>query len=164
MLVTWQSRLFKMYVNVQHSFFCLMKRADNLFDQITDLENLKSAYLKTLKGKRYTPVAIIYGNRLDGNLYDLKTQLEKEICKALNDFVVDELQLTFKQPVINKCVNGIPFLGFLIKRNSISILSKNWKRKLRRTSEIKKKYTHKNEFEFYNRYNSLFAMYLNQKS
>ena len=29
-----------------------MKRADNLFEQITDLENLKLAYLKALKGKR----------------------------------------------------------------------------------------------------------------
>ena len=37
-----------------------MKRADNLFEQITDLENLKLAYLKALKGKRYKPAALIY--------------------------------------------------------------------------------------------------------
>lgn len=55
-----------------------MKRADNLFDQITDLENLKSAYLKALKGKRYTPAAIIYGSNLDENLCNLKFQLENE--------------------------------------------------------------------------------------
>ncbi|MBQ0051264.1 MAG: hypothetical protein KBT11_04265 [Treponema sp.] len=56
-----------------------MKRADNLFEQITDLDNLKSAYIKALKGKRYTPAALIYGRRLDENLYQLKTQLESEI-------------------------------------------------------------------------------------
>lgn len=44
-----------------------MKRADNLFEQITDLENLKLAYLKALKGKRYTPAALIYGNKVDEN-------------------------------------------------------------------------------------------------
>ena len=49
-----------------------MKRADNLFEQITDLENLKLAYLKALKGKRYTPAALIYGNKVDENLFSLK--------------------------------------------------------------------------------------------
>lgn len=121
------------------------------------LSSMDHMVLETLKPHgyvRYMDDVIIFE--------DSKKRL-LEIYKALNDFVVDELRLTFKQPVINKCVNGIPFLGFLIRRNSISILSKNWKRKLRKASEIKKKYTHKNEFEFYNRYNSFFVMYLNQK-
>ena len=56
-----------------------MKRADNLFEQITDLENLKLAYLKAMKGKRYTPAALIYGNKVDENLFSLKVQLENEI-------------------------------------------------------------------------------------
>ena len=313
-----------------------MKRSDNLFNQIIDLGNLKSAYLKALKGKRYTPAAIIYGNRLDENLYNLKIQLEKEIYKhgtyrqfkiydpkerlitaasfedriihhaimnvlelvferqfifhtyacrkgkgthkaveyaskqakqceyflkldvrkyfdnvdhdvlktllcriikdkkclrllfsiidsfgennkqlpignltsqffanfylssidhmvleilkphgyvrymddviifdeskkrlleiykALSDFVVNELFLTFKQPVINKCANGIPFLGFLIRRNSISILSKNWKRKLKRAKQMAMDHSQENESDMYNRYSSMFtclAMY-----
>ena len=67
----------KMTAKVQHSFF--MKRADNLFERITDLENIKLAYLKTLKGKRYTPTTLIYGNKVDENLFSLKVQLENEI-------------------------------------------------------------------------------------
>ena len=307
-----------------------MKRADNLFDQITDLENLKSAYLKALKGKRYTPAALIYGNKVDENLFSLKIRLENEIynhgkyrqfkiydpkervitavsfedriihhaimlilepvfekqfvfhtyaCRkgkgthkaveyvskkakqceyflkldvrkyfdnvnhtvlktklrriikdekclkllfsiidsygegdkqlpignltsqffanfylsamdhlvleklkpqgyvrymddviifdnsknsllemyrTLNTYVATELQLTFKQPVINKCVNGIPFLGFFIRRNSISILSKNWNRKLKKVAKLDKNYSEENEFDTYNRYSTMF--------
>ena len=55
-----------------------MKRADNLFERITDLENLKSAYLKALKGKRYTPVAIVFDAKADENLHTIKSALESE--------------------------------------------------------------------------------------
>lgn len=55
-----------------------MKRADNLFEQITNFNNLRSAYLKALKGKKYKPDVLFYGNKLDENLYSLKTQLENE--------------------------------------------------------------------------------------
>lgn len=307
-----------------------MKRVDNLFEQITDLNNLKFAYLKALKGKRYTPEVLIYTKRIDKNLFNLKIQLENEtynhgkyrqfkiydpkerlitaasfedriihhaimnilepvfekqfifhtyacrkgkgthkavdyaskkakqceyflkldvrkyfdnvnhavlkaklfriikddkclrllfsiidsygdgnkqlpignltsqffanfylssmdhmvletlkphgyvrymddviifedskkrlleIYNVLNDFVVNKLQLTFKQPVINKCVNGIPFLGFLIKRNSISILSKNWKRKIRKLKQMDKECCKVNESDLYNRYSNMF--------
>ncbi|MBB5219235.1 hypothetical protein DYE49_10605 [Treponema rectale] len=308
-----------------------MKRADNLFEQITDLENLKSAYLKALKGKRFTPAAIVFDAKADENLHTIKSALESETyvignyrqfkiydpkerlitaasfedrivhhaimnifenvfekqfvfhtyaCRkgkgthkaveytlkqarqceyflkldirkyfdnvdhdvlktklnriikdekclrllfsiidsygegdkqlpignltsqffanfylssmdhlvleklkpqgyvrymddviifdnsksklletyrTLNNYVPTELQLTFKQPVINKCVNGIPFLGFLIRRNSISILSKNWKRKLIKVAQLDKNYSEENEFDTYNRYSSMFA-------
>lgn len=80
-----------------------------------------------------------------------------EIYKALSDFVVNELLLAFKQPVINKCSNGIPFLGFLISRNSISILSKNWKRKLKKANLMTVDYVQENESDMYNRYSSIFA-------
>ena len=59
--------------------------------------------------------------------------------------------------MINKCVNGIPFLGFLIKRNTISILSKNWNRKLKKVAQLDKNYSEENEFDTYNRYSSMFA-------
>lgn len=68
--------MLKTNAKVQHSFF--MKRADNLFEQITDLENLKLAYLKVLKGKRYTSAVLIYGNKVDENLYNLKVKPECE--------------------------------------------------------------------------------------
>lgn len=53
-----------------------MKRADNLFEQITDYNNLRLAYLKALKGKRFTPAAIIFDLNADKNLYRIKNQLE----------------------------------------------------------------------------------------
>ena len=65
--------------------------------------------------------------------------------------------LTFKQPVINKCVNGIPVLGFLIRRNSISILSRNWKRKLIKVAQLDRYYSEERESDAYNRYSSMFA-------
>lgn len=264
-----------------------MKRADNLFEQITDLNNLEFAYLKALKGKRYTPEVLIYAKRIDENLFNLKIQLENETynhgkyrqfkiydpkerlitAASFEDRIIhhaimnilepvfekqfvfhtyacrknkgthraveyaskkakqceyflkldvrkyfdnvnhdvlkiklhrilkdekclrllfsiidsfgddnkqlpignltsqffanfylsfDELLLTFKQPVINKCVNGIPFLGFLIKRNSISILSKNWKRKIRKLKQMDKESCKVNDSDLYNRYSNMF--------
>ena len=76
---------------------------------------------------------------------------------VLHDYVKTELLLIFKQPVINKCVNGIPFLGFLIRRNSISILSRNWKRKLIKVAQLDKYYSEERESDEYNRYSSMFA-------
>ena len=90
-------------------------------------------------------------------IFDESKKRLLEIYKALSDFVVNELFLTFKQPVINKCANGIPFLGFLIRRNSISILSKNWKRKLKRAKQMAKDYSQENESDMYNRYSSMFT-------
>ena len=60
-------------------------------------------------------------------------------------------------PIINKCVSGIPFLGFLIRRNSISILSRNWKRKLIKIAQLDKYYSEERESDAYNRYSSMFA-------
>lgn len=42
-------------------------------------------------------------------IFDESKKRLLEIYKALSDFVVNELFLTFKQPVINKCANGIQF-------------------------------------------------------
>ena len=47
-------------------------------------------------------------------------------------------------------------LGFLIKRNSISILSKNWKRKLRKFKQMEKEYCKVNDSDLYNRYSNMF--------
>ena len=76
---------------------------------------------------------------------------------VLHDYVKTELLLIFKQPVINKCVNGIPFLVFLIRRNSISILSRNWKRMLIKVAQLDKYYSEERESDEYNRYSSMFA-------
>ncbi len=53
-----------------------MKRTANLFEQISDFNNLRLAYLKALKGKRHTPAALIFDLKADENLYKIKTKLE----------------------------------------------------------------------------------------
>ncbi len=61
-----------------------MKRKDNLFEQITDFNNLRTAYLKALKGKRFSNTALIFGLKADENLYRIKTALEKNAYKIGN--------------------------------------------------------------------------------
>lgn len=61
-----------------------MKRKDNLFEQITDFNNLRTAYLKALKGKRFSNTALIFDLKADENLYRMKTVLEKNAYKIGN--------------------------------------------------------------------------------
>lgn len=58
-----------------------MKRAGNLFEQITDFNNLRSAYLKALKGKRLSNAALIFGMKADENLCRIKKELESGIYR-----------------------------------------------------------------------------------
>lgn len=67
-----------MYVNAQHNFFLNMKRASNLFNLIIDRENLRLAYLKALRGKCFTPAAIIFGLHTDENLDRIRLALQEE--------------------------------------------------------------------------------------
>ncbi len=61
-----------------------MKRKDNLFEQITDFNNLRTAYLKALKGKRFSNAALIFDLKTDENLYRIKNSLEKNTYKIGN--------------------------------------------------------------------------------
>lgn len=61
-----------------------MKRKDNLFEHITDFNNLRTAYLKALKGKRFSNTALIFDLKADENLYRMKTVLEKNAYKIGN--------------------------------------------------------------------------------
>ncbi len=59
-----------------------MKRANALFEKITDFNNLRLAYLKALRGKRNTAAAIIFGLKADENLYKIKNTLESGTYKT----------------------------------------------------------------------------------
>lgn len=53
-----------------------MRRAGNLFERITDFNNLRAAYLKAVKGKRLSNSALIFDLKTDENLCRIKKKLE----------------------------------------------------------------------------------------
>ena len=63
------------------SMAAFMKRAGNLFERITDFNNLRAAYLKAVKGKRLSNSALIFGMKADENLCRIKKELESGIYR-----------------------------------------------------------------------------------
>ena len=61
-----------------------MKRSGNIFDKIMDFNNLRLAYLKALKGKRFSPNALLFDINADENLLKIRKQLELEKYKFGN--------------------------------------------------------------------------------
>jgi len=55
-----------------------MKRAGNLYERIAEPENLRLAFLKSIRGKRSKPDVIAYTGNLDANLRQLREQLLAE--------------------------------------------------------------------------------------
>ena len=62
-------------------------------------------------------------------------QLKDNYLK-INEYVNKNLKLTLKPPVFGKSVNGLPFLGFLIKEKGIYLLQKSKRRVKERMLEI----------------------------
>jgi retron-type reverse transcriptase len=52
-----------------------MKRASSLFEKIVDRQNLREAYLKTVKGKRRSAAVMLFRANLDGNLQKIAARL-----------------------------------------------------------------------------------------
>ena len=63
------------YVKVQHFF--IMKRSGELFQRITEFNNLRSAYLKAVKGKRLTPSGILFDMDADSKLHEIQANLQE---------------------------------------------------------------------------------------
>jgi retron-type reverse transcriptase len=63
---------------------------------------------------------------------DLVIMLEK-----INAYVENNLRLCLKTPIINKTENGLPFLGFRIKKRGIYLLRKSKKRMIKQVRNIK---------------------------
>ena len=55
-----------------------MKRARNLFESITDFENLHQSYRRARRGKRYREYALGFDARLEENLLELRRELRDE--------------------------------------------------------------------------------------
>jgi RNA-directed DNA polymerase len=51
-----------------------MKRVNNLITKVADMDNLRLAFWKASKGKRYSPAVLSYQEVLDQNLYNLREQ------------------------------------------------------------------------------------------
>lgn len=65
----------KIYVNAQCGFLFFMKRENNLLSKIADFQNLRLAFLKSMRGKRNSSEAILFCQNIDENLLRLQTSL-----------------------------------------------------------------------------------------
>ena len=66
---------------------------------------------------------------------ETKEQLKNMFIKV-NEFVINDLNLTLKPQVLGKTANGLPFLGFLIKDKGIYLMQKSKRRVKERMTEI----------------------------
>ena len=60
----------------------------------------------------------------------------KEISHSIQMYITQKLDLTLKQEIYGKVSKGIPFLGWKITNNSITVLSKTRKRMKKKLKEI----------------------------
>jgi RNA-directed DNA polymerase len=60
----------------------------------------------------------------------------KTMFTQVNEYVIQNLKLTIKQPVFGKTAAGLPFLGFLIKEKGVYLLQKSKRRFKNRIAEI----------------------------
>lgn len=114
---------------------------------LSGLDHYVLEQLKVQGYVRYMDDIIIFSNN--------KEEL-REIFKHIKTFALS-FELIFKQPVINSCKNGVPFLGYLISNNKIKVLSKNRKRKMKKIKKLTYDYSKVSidESEFANRLNML---------
>jgi hypothetical protein len=82
--------------------------------------------------------------RDDFVLWGLTKEYLKDIFPRIREYTVNELRLEVKEPVFGKTEQGLPFLGFLIKRKGIFLLRKSKSRMKKRIDEIKKGVVHGN--------------------
>jgi hypothetical protein len=61
-----------------------MRRANNLLPCIEDMDNLRLAFWKASKGKRYSVSVLEYQTQLEENLQQLKSEVEKGIVEVGN--------------------------------------------------------------------------------
>jgi hypothetical protein len=67
---------------------------------------------------------------------DSKTDL-RDMLEAVREYVRAELRLELKTPVAGGARDGLPFLGFLVKRGGIFLLRKSKRRILNKFAAIK---------------------------
>jgi hypothetical protein len=60
----------------------------------------------------------------------------KTMLAAIDTYVTASLRLTLKQPVFGNSARGLPFLGFLIKKEGIYLMKKSKRRVQKRMAEI----------------------------
>ena len=60
----------------------------------------------------------------------------KTMLAAIDNYVTEMLRLTLKQPVFGSSARGLPFLGFLIKKDGIYLMQKSKRRVQKRMAEI----------------------------
>ena len=92
------------------------KKYRNLFDKIVDIENLRDAYNKTVKGgNRYSKGHLVFKENLESNLYKLQTQMISEnyeigeyySFKVYEPKVRTIHSLPFKDRIVQHAINNI---------------------------------------------------------
>ena len=92
------------------------KKYRNLFDSIVDIDNLRSAYKKTVRGgNRYSSGHLIFKENLEANLYVLQQQMIKETYnigdyytfKVYEPKVRDINSLPFRDRVVQHAINNV---------------------------------------------------------
>ena len=92
------------------------KRYKNLFESIVDIDNIRSAYHKTAKGKnKYTSSHLKFKENLEANLYEIQQELIRETYMhgEYHTFPVYEPKerfihsLPFKDRVVQHSINNI---------------------------------------------------------
>jgi hypothetical protein len=61
----------------------------------------------------------------------------------IRDYTANRLNVQIKEPVFGKTEQGLPFLGFLIKKKGIFLLRKSKTRMVKRVGAIKKELAHR---------------------
>lgn len=95
--------------------FKMGKRYKNLFENIINIDNLRLAYKKALKGNRYTAGHLKFKENLEANLFLLQEQLEDETYRhgRYHTFQVYEpkertiASLPFRDRVVQHAINNV---------------------------------------------------------
>ncbi|MCT7643839.1 reverse transcriptase/maturase family protein [Aliarcobacter butzleri] len=92
------------------------KKYRNLFENISDINNLRDAYKKVIKnGNRYKTEHLVFKENLEVNLYELQQELKTETYQVgkIHNFVVYEPKerfitaLPFRDKIVQHAINNI---------------------------------------------------------
>jgi retron-type reverse transcriptase len=76
-------------------------------------------------------------------LWGLGKESLGQALSRIREYTADRLNVQIKEPVFGKTEQGLPFLGFLIKKKGIFLLRKSKRRMIQRIGEIKKELAHR---------------------
>lgn len=101
-----------------------MKRATNLFEQITSYSNIRTAWLKSLRGKRKSPAVIQFSCNVDSNL----NKIQIKICSK-NPGWGNYRQFKIFDPK-ERVISAVPFEQRIMHHAIINVLEPVFERQM----------------------------------